>query len=233
MTPEEIKEYNRIRMGKVLDSYTPDTLPTYNDCRTLLHNEQYRKKHGNYRPEGDGILDRDPTELERYIYEETPNNATAEIYFRERLADLLNWHRAAILTHLPLSREQADPSVLLEALEKINDPIAFLRKEAEAEGCKLNGHIALQLADDAHWLRDIADKALTTYKESKPSPSITREQAEKVWNDAIKTVLNEIAKTFSLPANQQKADKQSDRDVFKAIGETIRNFPIPPMPPTT
>jgi hypothetical protein len=119
MSNEEIKEYNRIRMGDVLDNYNPDTLPTYNDCRTLLHNEQYRKKHGNYRPDGDGILDRDPTELERYIYEETPKNATAEIYFRERVADLLNWHRKAILAHLSLSREQADPSVLVEALESM------------------------------------------------------------------------------------------------------------------
>jgi hypothetical protein len=108
MSNEEIKEYNRIRMGNVLDEYTPDTLPTYEDCRTLLFNEQYRKKNGDYKPEGDGILDRNPTELERYVYEETPKNKTAEIYFRERLADLLNWHRTAIAEHLPILREQAE-----------------------------------------------------------------------------------------------------------------------------
>lgn len=120
MTPEEIKEYNRIRMGKVLENYTPDTLPTYNDCRTLLFNEQYRKKNGNYKPEGDGILDRDATQLERYIYEETPNGETAQVYFRERLASLLNWHRTEILTSLPIDRNTAE-KIWNAGAESFND----------------------------------------------------------------------------------------------------------------
>jgi hypothetical protein len=102
MTQQEIREYNRTIEGKVLDEYNANNLPSYDDCATVLGNEEYRKKNGNYPPGHTHLLDREPTELERYIHEETPAGK-AEDYFRERLAKLLNWHRKSFL-------ESAQPS---------------------------------------------------------------------------------------------------------------------------
>lgn len=50
-------------------------------------------------------------------------------------------------------------------------------------------------------------------------------EKQVIWEDACNTILKDIAKVFL--SNQDKADRQSDKDVFQAIGETIQNFPIP------
>lgn len=47
-----------------------------------------------------------------------------------------------------------------KALEKIKEPIKFFRAEAEATGCKLDGMMAIQLSDNANYLKEIAEKAL-------------------------------------------------------------------------
>ena len=47
----------------------------------------------------------------------------------------------------------------------------------------------------------------------------------KIWDAACKKVLHDISVTFG--QNAHKADNQSDRDVFIAISQTIKNFPIP------
>lgn len=47
---------------------------------------------------------------------------------------------------------------------------------------------------------------------------------EGIWNNACKTLLTDISKMFK---NNSQADKESDKDVFQAISETIINFPIP------
>jgi hypothetical protein len=106
----------------------------------------------------------------------------------------------------------SDPSVLVESLEKIINPILFLRKEAEAEGGTLDGRMAIQLADDTHWLRDIAEKALNTYKESKPieSKSLSREQAEKIYDKAFQ--------------NAYDFDAGSGGDYETLKNETLKQF---------
>jgi hypothetical protein len=89
------------------------------------------------------------------------------------MADPDNWLRP--VEHLPLSTEQADPSVLLEALEKIRD---------------LN-HVGKRYSIAYDTTREIARLALTTYKESKPSQSITRVLLEKIQKICIKEYVNE------------------------------------------
>lgn len=51
-------------------------------------------------------------------------------------------------------------SIALGALDKITNPIAFLQKEAEATGEKLNGVMALNYANNAANLQAIAEQAL-------------------------------------------------------------------------
>jgi hypothetical protein len=80
--------------------------------------------------------------------------------------------------HLPLSREQADSSVLLGALEEI-------KKKSKYDADHDNMLYAVQD------IRQIASLALTTYKESKPSQSISREQAKKIASDAWDAALDE------------------------------------------
>lgn len=50
-----------------------------------------------------------------------------------------------------------------------------------------------------------------------------------VWNFACKQLLSDISDTFLNPENLNKADSPTDRHVFKGIGETIKNFPIPKL----
>jgi hypothetical protein len=96
--------------------------------------------------------------------------------------------------HLPLSRERADPSVLVETrmknlIESCQNLFDEKKSNPKNKGCGLQNawnNLAFHLGD--------ARKALTTYKESKPSQSITREQAEKVWDAATAYALGSIEK---------------------------------------
>jgi len=50
--------------------------------------------------------------------------------------------------------------IAIEALDRISRPLHYLEMEAEAEGASLNGAVAIQLCNDASWLKEIASKAL-------------------------------------------------------------------------
>lgn len=49
---------------------------------------------------------------------------------------------------------------LREALKRIHNPISVMRKDAEETGGQLNGWIAIQLSNDANYLKSIAYSAL-------------------------------------------------------------------------
>ena len=49
---------------------------------------------------------------------------------------------------------------LEKALRRIANPIAELQREAEESGYKINGPMAVQLAGDANFLKEIAKEAL-------------------------------------------------------------------------
>lgn len=49
---------------------------------------------------------------------------------------------------------------LRDALTAIAFPIEHMQKEAEREGFKINGHMAVQLADSAAYLKGLAKEAL-------------------------------------------------------------------------
>jgi len=50
--------------------------------------------------------------------------------------------------------------VAIIALKKIANPIQYLQEEAEKEGAKLDGYMAVQLTKDANFYQEIAIKAL-------------------------------------------------------------------------
>lgn len=56
----------------------------------------------------------------------------------------------------------ADVSGMLaiSALQKIANPIKYLQDEAEKEGARLDGYMAIQLTKDANFYQEIARKAL-------------------------------------------------------------------------
>lgn len=70
----------------------------------------------------------------------------------------------ARIKELESSGQQATPDVagLVEALEEISDPIRFMKERLE-EGERLNGMAAVQLAEDASYLRGIARTALAAH----------------------------------------------------------------------
>ena len=47
------------------------------------------------------------------------------------------------------------------------------------------------------------------------------------WNEGCEKTLLNIALTFIDEKNINKAERESDKDVFLAIGQTIKNFPKP------
>ena len=53
-----------------------------------------------------------------------------------------------------------------EALLKISKPVAYLQAEAEKEGALLNGQMAVELSQNANWLREVATNALKQIKEA-------------------------------------------------------------------
>jgi len=59
-----------------------------------------------------------------------------------------------------LERERAQNARMRLALQDIVDPIAALRRYAKERGCELDGHVAVQLANDPHHLKGIARAAL-------------------------------------------------------------------------
>ena len=51
------------------------------------------------------------------------------------------------------------------------------------------------------------------------------EYAELKWKEGCDKLLKDISNTFL--DGVRKADKESDKDIYQAIGETIQDFPIP------
>lgn len=72
-----------------------------------------------------------------------------------------DWYASATCT--PKQQPAPDVSALVEALEEISDPIRFMEERLE-EGEVLNGMAAVQFANDAQYLRDIARKAIEAYR---------------------------------------------------------------------
>jgi hypothetical protein len=54
--------------------------------------------------------------------------------------------------------------VAIQALKDVRAPIAYLRRQAEAQGCTLDGRNAIALSSDPAFLKDIATDALRTLK---------------------------------------------------------------------
>lgn len=50
--------------------------------------------------------------------------------------------------------------IAIDALAKIANPIKWLQIDAENQGAKLNGSVAVQLSKDPEYLRSIAETAL-------------------------------------------------------------------------
>jgi hypothetical protein len=59
----------------------------------------------------------------------------------------------------PDSKAGRTVAELFEALENIAQPIKYMQKKAEREGCRLNG-MAVHLSQDAEYLKDIARAAI-------------------------------------------------------------------------
>lgn len=49
---------------------------------------------------------------------------------------------------------------LKEGLEKIQNPVLYLQKQAEASGAKMDGLMAVALSKDCEWLKNIAYETL-------------------------------------------------------------------------
>ena len=79
---------------------------------------------------------------------------------------------------------------------------------------------------------DFDDFARIEWLERHPSQPLGGYTKEQV-GEYGRSILKSISETFLNPENINRADRQSDRDVFQAMGETIINFPLPDLPTPT
>ena len=61
-----------------------------------------------------------------------------------------------------------DLKTAIEALENIASPILYLQKEAIKDGGSFNGHMAIEITKNAHFYRELAEKALMKIKNTQP-----------------------------------------------------------------
>jgi hypothetical protein len=89
--------------------------------------------------------------LDEYGYADFIKDDDAEIKFD---ADLKSLITAAIAEH------EAKLLIATTALDHIAHTIDYLRKEAEKEGGRLNRMVALELSQNANYLKEMAERAL-------------------------------------------------------------------------
>lgn len=65
----------------------PELLPSWNECKRRIGNEQFCKEYGHTQTE-----EEKPTPLHRFIYEQEPEGGEQEKTFRELLSNLLIWN---------------------------------------------------------------------------------------------------------------------------------------------
>jgi len=87
-------------------------------------------------------------------------------------ANVAEWGINEVTEQYVALKEKSDR--MEAALNQIISPILYLQKEAEKEGCKLDGAYAYQLANNAEYLKGIAREALAWKGEE--YPKLTPEQ---------------------------------------------------------
>ena len=83
---------------------------------------------------------------------------------------------------------------------------------------------------DTGWQNGFYNDRVTHWLKPIDINSIIEEQVKEAWIKGCCQILKDISDTFLNEDNLRKSDRLSDRDIFQAVGETIRNFPIP-LPP--
>ena len=121
--------------------------------------------------------------------------------------------------------ELSDDITIEEALEAMKEYTALKEKEIEA----LKAILKIGNKHEAIRKLKVKDKEQQSLIADCLQRNAELEKANNgIWNNACKTLLTDISKMFK--NNSHKADKESDKDVFQAIAETIINFPIPSPP---
>jgi hypothetical protein len=83
----------------------------------------------------------------------------AEMTFTERLRDPAHKHQDPYTVDLLFSAAD-EIERLCEALNRVASPLEYLQKDAERDGVKLNGAMAVRLSEDHTHLKAIAKSAL-------------------------------------------------------------------------
>ena len=99
---------------------------------------------------------------------------------------------------------------LLEALEKIANPIKYLREDAEKQGAVLNGVAAIALAKDGDWLSEIAKKAIAEWQSNQPTVEPYQE---------IIDILEE-----NYEASKNLTDEDKARSAQETVNETYEDL---------
>ncbi len=61
------------------------------------------------------------------------------------------------------NEHEAKVRALVEALERIANPLKYFQDEAKKDGSQLNGPMALQIANNPDWLKQQAEAAIKNY----------------------------------------------------------------------
>ena len=131
--------------------------------QTIIPNEHGKNRYGLDMSYFRNLFNR---ELNRPLVDFKPSELARVLARASRTADPKVMHESEFQN--AEQHSVPDISGLEEALEEIINPIRFMQERLE-EGEQLNGMVAVQLANNAEYLRDIAKAALTTYRKGAES----------------------------------------------------------------
>lgn len=87
----------------------------------------------------------------------------AEEWFTDPWPELIErgWTETPLYAHPP---SQPDVSALEQALRDVLNPVGYLKRYAEQQGCQIDGGMAVMMAQDIGFVKGIARAALTAWE---------------------------------------------------------------------
>ena len=85
-----------------------------------------------------------------------------------------------------------------EALSKIAFPLKYLKDKADKEDATLNGMMALQICQDANWLKQIAEDCLMETDELEAKMKEVTDADIEMWANSKEKIIEEMPETLKL-----------------------------------
>lgn len=115
--------------------------------------------------------------------------------------------------------------IAIEALERISNPMKYLKDEADKDGAELNGPMAMQIIDSSNFYIEIATNALKEISKldiENPNHKISIQKPIRIFDDTGKGETIEITNLISQTSVGIVAEIDGDRlYIYKEDGTIL------------